>query len=307
MSSSSLTVTIPVYNAMPFLKDAVESILNQTYSDFKLLLINDGSTDESLKYLETVDDPRVTLINNENQGLGKTLNQVIETCDTELLARMDADDISCPTRFEEQVRYMSNNPDIVMLGTQVEFFAENKTFPGPVAPTEHDDIYSMLLQGNVAVCHASCMFRTEALRSTGGYIIGRAGQDTDLFLRMCETGKTANLKNMLYRIRVHGSSTCFTDWDKINRGRAFAVDCAQKRQSNQPENDYDAFLEHWNKRPVITKLKDAIDVWSAVQYRNSMMDMANSRNIRGAIRLGLAAICRPGGVIRRLTGKRNIK
>lgn len=307
MSTSILTVAIPVYNAMPYLPEAVESILKQSYSDFMLLLINDGSTDSSAEFINSIKDQRVTVIHNENKGLGATLNDIIGKCNTDLLARMDADDVSYPARLALQVDYMTKHPETVMLGTQVEFIAGAKTFAGPATPTDNDGIHDLLLKRKAAVCHASCIFKTAALKKIGGYKINRAGQDTDLFLRMCEAGQVANLDKILYKIRVHGDSTCFTDWDKINRGRAYAVNCAKHRANGKPECDYEEFIKIWDQRGMIEKMGDRIDGWSAVQYRNAMIDMGHSRQVRGMMRMLSAALCRPEAVIRRLSGRHGVK
>lgn len=307
MSSAILTVAIPVYNAMPYLPEAVESILKQSHNDFMLLLVNDGSTDGSAEFMDSIKDPRVSVIHNENKGLGATLNDIIGICSTDLLARMDADDVSCPERLSLQTDYMTKHPETVMLGTQVEFIAGTKTFAGPTTPTDHHGIQDLLLKRKAAICHASCIFRTSALHKIGGYKINRAGQDTDLFLRMCEAGQVANLDKILYRIRVHGNSTCFTDWDKINRGRAYAVNCAKLRAHGTQECEYDEFVKIWDQRGLIEKITDRIDGWSAVQYRNAMIDMGNSRQIQGMLRMLSAALCRPEAVIRRLSGRHSVK
>ena len=124
-----LTVALPVYNGMPYLVPAVESILSQTLQDFRFLIIDDGSIDGSADYLDSLDDPRVTVIHQENRGLGATLNRAIELCDTEYLARMDADDVSHPDRLERQLLHMESHPDIGLLGSQIEFVVGERRFP----------------------------------------------------------------------------------------------------------------------------------------------------------------------------------
>jgi glycosyltransferase involved in cell wall biosynthesis len=106
---------------MPYLPDAVESILRQTYADFTFIIVNDGSTDGTKEYLSSLSDPRILLINQANEGLGASLNTGLRKCQTEYVARMDADDISIPDRFFSQLEYLDAHPEVVMVGTQIEF------------------------------------------------------------------------------------------------------------------------------------------------------------------------------------------
>ena len=194
---SVVTVVLPVYNAIPYLPAAVESILAQTYSDFTLLIINDGSEDGSADYLATLKDSRVRVVSQPNRGLGATLNRAIEMCETPYLGRTDADDISLPDRLARQMAYLTAHPEVVMLGTQVRFFSGGRSFAGPSNPVEHESIRRALLAGQAAVCHGSCIFSLAALRVAGGYRIDRAGQDIELFLRMWEFDPVANLREFL--------------------------------------------------------------------------------------------------------------
>ena len=99
---------MPVHNAMPYLKEAVQSILAQTFPSFKFLIINDGSTDGSAAFLESLRDSRIQLIHQPNRGLGFTLNKGLEYCKTEFIARMDADDVSLPNRLAEQLTFLND-------------------------------------------------------------------------------------------------------------------------------------------------------------------------------------------------------
>ncbi len=124
-----VTVLMPVYNAEKYLKTAIESILKQTFSDFELLIINDGSTDGSEEIIRSFNDKRIRLFNNEqNLGIIKTLNKGLNLAKGEYIIRMDADDISLPDRLELQVKYMEENPGIGISGTQARIFGDTKKF-----------------------------------------------------------------------------------------------------------------------------------------------------------------------------------
>src|SRR5688572_29034662 len=118
MSIPRITVLMPVYNAASFLREAIESILQQTFRDFEFLIIDDGSTDESIAIVQAYKDPRIRFLQNDaNVGIAATLNRGIEMASCELIARMDADDISYPTRLQKQYDYMTLNPMCALLST----------------------------------------------------------------------------------------------------------------------------------------------------------------------------------------------
>ena len=120
----SISVVMPIYNTpVSFLKEAVESILNQTFSDFEFIIIDDGSANEVKEYLEGLTDPRIRIIRNEkNLGITKSLNIGFHAAKGKYIARMDSDDVSLSERFEKQFMFMETHPDVIMCGTDVEEF-----------------------------------------------------------------------------------------------------------------------------------------------------------------------------------------
>ena len=116
-----ITVLMPVYNGEKYLRESVDSILNQTFTDFELLIINDGSTDSSMEILNSYSDSRIRIVTNEvNLRLIKTLNKGIDLATGEYIARMDCDDIADPKRLEIQLQYMEKHPDVAVCGTGVK-------------------------------------------------------------------------------------------------------------------------------------------------------------------------------------------
>jgi glycosyltransferase involved in cell wall biosynthesis len=120
--SPKISVLLPVYNAEKYIKQAIDSILNQTFSDFEFIIINDGSTDNSLAVIKSITDKRIIIINQENKGLIASLNYGIDISKGEYIARMDADDIAFPNRFEEQVKLFTKNEKIGLCGSSTENF-----------------------------------------------------------------------------------------------------------------------------------------------------------------------------------------
>lgn len=121
-SKPRVTVLMAVYNCEKYLKEAIDSILGQTYPDYEFFIINDNSTDNSVKIIQSYSDDRIRLIHNEkNMGLPATLNRGIELATGEYIARMDPDDISLPTRISKQVNFMDNNPEVGICGTWIKY------------------------------------------------------------------------------------------------------------------------------------------------------------------------------------------
>ncbi|MBK1617418.1 hypothetical protein CKO42_02890 [Lamprobacter modestohalophilus] len=195
-----------VHNGELFLGEAVNSILNQTFTDFEFLIFDDCSTDNTLKILQSYDDPRIRIIINEkNIGLTESLNKGIAIARGDFIARMDADDISLPSRFEKQVKFLQDKPHIAALGVWKELIDESgRCFFQEKLPTDPEIIHYALLIGN-CFTHPSMMFRREAVIKVGCYQnrAGKYAQDYDLWLRLSHSYDLANLSEFLIQYRVH--------------------------------------------------------------------------------------------------------
>lgn len=229
----TVSVLMPVYNAARYLGAAVQSILAQTWRDFELIAIDDGSTDESRRILESLaaQDPRLVIRSRPNTGIVGALNEGLALARGEFIARMDADDEAAPTRLAAQVARLRLETGIVALGSAVTFMDAAghpvKAFPRPLG---HDAIERALLAGDGgAMIHPAVTFRASALRQVGGYRQqANYVEDFDLFLRLAQVGALANLPTFELRYRVHPESINFTK----NAGR-HAVKLAVLREACQ--------------------------------------------------------------------------
>lgn len=205
-----VSVILSVFNGNEYLKEAMDSILSQSFTDFEFIVIDDGSTDGSAEALKSYDDPRIKSVSNEeNIGLTRSLNRGFEMAQGEYIARMDGDDIAHPRRLEEQVAYMDAHPDIVALGTACEEFTEHTThivFPY----TKHPLMHARLLF-NPPIAHPTAMLRTsflkaESLRYDSQYT---QAQDYDFWSRLFAFphARGANLPTPLLRYRRHDNQT----------------------------------------------------------------------------------------------------
>jgi glycosyltransferase involved in cell wall biosynthesis len=237
---------MPVYNGERYLRPAVESILAQTFRDFELIVVNDGSRDSSLSILREYEakDSRVRIVSRANTGIVGALNDGLGASRGKLIARMDADDISLPQRFEKQVAFLEGDYDHVLVGSQVMLIDPEGADLCPKRDTEytHEKIDWAHLNHRWPLVHPTVLMRKSAVDAVGRYRTKYQWlEDLDLFLRMAELGKLASLPDVLLRYRLHTGSVCHTreaDQDAIRPGlyaevyqrRGLAAPAAQTRE-----------------------------------------------------------------------------
>lgn len=201
-SEPLVTVLMPVYNGAKFLREAIESILNQTFTNFELLIINDGSNDSSEEIILSYEDSRIVYVKNEhNLKLIATLNKGLELAKGKYIARMDADDISVLSRLEKQVRFLEGNPAIGLLGSAFEIIGKEIKNSYPVAD---DDIRLTMLFLN-SFLHSSVLFRRELCLTNNLYFNKKYihAEDYKLWTELMFKTKVSNLDEVLVKYRVH--------------------------------------------------------------------------------------------------------
>lgn len=200
-----ISVIMGIYNCATTLPEALDSLLAQTYKDFKVIMCDDGSTDNTYEAARQYADTYKNFIlikNEENKGLNYTLNHCLEYADTELVARMDGDDISLPTRFEEEIAALDTQPEIDFVSTAMYYFDENGIFRTSKLkeyPQPKDFIYG------TPFCHAPCMVRAEVYRAVNGYSVDEKllrVEDYHLWSKMYAQGfRGYNITEPLYMMR----------------------------------------------------------------------------------------------------------
>lgn len=296
----AMTVVMTVYNAMPYLPAAVDSILQQTLSDFKMVIVNDGSTDKSGDYLDSIRDPRVKIFTQENQGQQAAANFAISKCDTEFVSRMDADDIASEDRLQKQVAFLRDNPNVGMVGGQFEYIGRKRTGRKSELPCDHETIYHELIHNRHAVCNATTAFRTDLFRRLGGYWEHNISEDWDFFLRAAEEMEIANLPDVVLGFRFHPGSINGRRMVESQLHNEYACELARRRNNNQPPIEYDAFSKNhaYNKWPRSWIFR--MDCLSVSIYRVAMAEILNGKPISGYARLGLSMACSPHRTLHRV-------
>ncbi len=203
-----LTVLMPVYNASVFLQDAIQSVLNQTFIEYEFIIINDGSSDDSEMIIQRFQDGRIRYVKNEvNLKLIKTLNLGLSLAKGKYVARIDADDICLPNRFEKQIAFLENHPEIGVLGSYASIIDEyNQQIGECIYPTEHDGIALDLVRYNPMI-HPSVMLRSSILKEESLFFDERFvhAEDYELWTRLISKTKFANLPEKLLLYRKHSS------------------------------------------------------------------------------------------------------
>ena len=289
-----------VYNGMPYLELAIESILNQTESNFQFVIVDDGSDAPARQYLESLTDDRITLIRQSNQGTAAAANRGLKECTAEFVARMDADDIAMRDRLEKQLAFLRSNSKVGLVGSQVAPLGSKTVGRSLNLPTDHATIFAEMMEGRHGLAHSSLMIRRSVLDQIGGYWSLPLIDDWDMMLRMGEVSELTNLDEVLLHYRVHAGSLNGKSMKRMQLHIAFAVERAKRRQSGETAIDFEAFKKLRSMRPAWAKLKERADIYALANYRIALADIQGARPLAGWIRLAWASICSPARTLRRL-------
>jgi len=202
--SPKVAVLMCAHNAELFIREAIESILNQTYSDFEFITVENGSTDRTWDIIKSYTDPRIKVFQTSVKQLTYNFNYGLKHTQAELIARMDADDISEPTRLSQQIQFMERNARITVLGTAFQILQEGRNGNVITMPATNKSI-RRYLPFRFCFCHPSVMFRKKAIDNIGGYKASGSCQDLELWLRLSRDKKIqfANLDKPLIKYRIH--------------------------------------------------------------------------------------------------------
>ncbi|MGH7496858.1 MAG: glycosyltransferase [bacterium] len=225
-----------VFGHEKYLKEAVLSILQQTYQDFEFLIVNDGNDAANRELLKSFADPRLIIIDQEWRGLTRSLNHAIGRSRGEYIARMDADDVSLPERFQKQVEVLYENPTVGLVGTSYMDISENgeRIIETLFSQSSQELKQDLIFQNQF--CHGSVMFRRKCCQKVGAYREEfRKAQDYDLWLRVAEHYDLSNLREVFYKRRVNVDSISIASKDEQNFFARCARECAKARRAGRVE------------------------------------------------------------------------
>lgn len=212
-----ISVLMGIYNCASTLAEALDSLYAQTYQEFKIILCDDGSTDntyEVAKHYADSHDNIVLVRNERNMGLNYTLNHCLKYADTEYCARMDGDDISLPTRFEKEIRFLDEHPEFTIVSCPMIYFDEDGDYRIGKGTGE---VLKMDFIHGTPICHAPCMVRTKAIKNVGGYSEDKKllrVEDYHLWAKMYAAGNKAyNIPEALYKMRDDRKAITRRNWN----------------------------------------------------------------------------------------------
>lgn len=240
-----VSVIMPAYNAETFIREAIDSILAQSHRDFELIILDDGSKDATASIVQSYDDPRIRLIQKDNEGVAATLNRGIGLAQGEFIWRHDADDISLPNKLHREISFLQDHPDCLLVATQVAFMTErsriawNKKQPkdqwlgkGPFKWVAFEDFDPFS-----PITHGTALIRMKAFEKAGHYRTQFiTSEDIDMWLRMMDFGPLAVLNDCLSLHRISGTSATAVHGWKNEFYRERAKDFWRQRQRGGPDD-----------------------------------------------------------------------
>lgn len=217
---AKVTVLMPAYNVEKYIAEAIESVLQQSFSDFKLLIVNDGSTDNTEQIIRSFTDERIILINQPHRGIASALNKGLSKTNSGYIARFDADDICLPARLQEQVSFLDTHTDYVLVGSDAEYISEEGEHLFYFKCIGHT--YEEIIQRIYSYCpfiHSSVMYWKYPVANEGGYSLHAHNfEDYFLWMQIKKYGKFYNLPHQLIKVRFNPASVTI---DERWRGRIF--------------------------------------------------------------------------------------
>ncbi len=212
-----VSVVMSCYNGEMYLKKTIESILNQSYSNFEFIIWDDGSTDSSRTIIESFNDKRIRYYYHENTGLGQTLHLACEKATGKYIARIDGDDIAYYNRFEKEVNYLESHSDYVLVSSAVDYIDDEGNIIGRSLPCTLDKILRGSIYKSNMIVHPMVMMRNDAYLKTGGYAGVYYYEDRLLWNRLAMYGKFHNIPTPLgqYRLLRSSLSRCNNSYRKV--------------------------------------------------------------------------------------------
>lgn len=237
MTAPAISVIMPVYNGEAFLAEAIESILNQTFADFEFIIVNNASTDGTPEILAAYSarDARIRVHLQEKRGVAHAVNLAVSLATGRYIARMDADDIALPARFQQQFDFLENHPEIGLLGGAMAIMTA-KGEPADVVkpPCSDSEIRSAMERGNVMLSPTVIMKRNIALSIPSRQQL-RGAIDYDFFLRALQHCQFANLSEVVLQYRIHGNQVSITQMKSQVMSVLAARAAVALRKSGQPD------------------------------------------------------------------------
>jgi glycosyltransferase involved in cell wall biosynthesis len=207
-NSPKITVLMPAYNAVNYIAEAIISVLKQSFGDFELLIIDDGSTDDTARVIRSFKDPRIVLVQHENKGIAAALNTGLKHSRAPYIARFDADDVCYPDRLKVQYDFITAHPEYSIIGSAADYMDAEDNFIFTQHPVAHLD--EEIQELSYTICpfiHSSVFYKKEIIVNNGGYNeYAYTYEDHFLWVNILKKTKACNLSQALLKVRLNPES-----------------------------------------------------------------------------------------------------
>jgi glycosyltransferase involved in cell wall biosynthesis len=237
MNDPKVTVLMPAYNAGKYIGEAIASVLDQSFADFELLIVNDGSTDETVEVIRSFTDPRIALINQENKGIAAALNAGLVGARAPYIARFDADDICYPHRLKTQYEFITDYPEYSVIGSGADYVDAGGHYIFTHHPAGH--LNEEIQQLKYSVCpfiHSSVFYKKEVILNNGGYNEhAYTYEDHFLWANILKNEKACNLSQALIKVRLNPESVTIDEKWHSRRFLSIKYDTLKKQRITEAE------------------------------------------------------------------------
>jgi len=294
---NEITIIVPVYNGMPFVTETINSIVNQSFKDIGILIIDDGSTDKSYETLENIKDTRIRLIKRSNTGLCNTLNYAISLVNTKYLARIDQDDIAHYDRIEKQLCLLEKEPEYDCVFSLINRISENgKQFGFYKLENSSTPFFNYIPEKHGALSHSTLFTKTNFIKLVGGYnSISYPADDLDLLLRLNENGRIAVINQPLVDYRVHMNAFTFKYFHEMQLKTKYVLENYYRRKNRVSEIEFQVFMKEY-KYSLVDKIKEK----GKLCFRKGGVSIGNGYYLEGIIFLFFAFLLYPKFTLKRL-------
>lgn len=310
---AKVSIMLPDYNGGELVRESIESVLAQTYTDYVLYLIDNGSTkDNTREILHSYTDSRIVHVDVDvNDGTSSAYNAVLNKITTPWVAIIHADDLWYPTKLEKQMAFLEQHPDYCILGTWYDYIDINSKVIGTSKEplTAWDKVEEKYNANQMVVfCHPSIVFNREVAINAGGFRQEFwPTDDADMWQRMLETGgKACIYPEVLTMYRIHNASTTITRMNELNAKRRYTEYCMKLRRSNQQEIPFEWFLQLQKQRPWAKQFAEKYEDYVFYQYRCAISAVAAKKKFSMLFHGLICAVLNPFMVIGVLS-KKSIK
>ncbi|MGA2887717.1 MAG: glycosyltransferase [Terracidiphilus sp.] len=306
----AISIVMPAYNASPFIAQAIESVLTQSWRDFELIVINDGSTDNTLDLAEkyAAQDARVKVFSHTNKGTAPTLNRGIELASGEWVFLMHADDLMRPTRLERQLAFIQGHPELAVVSCLVRHIDSKNRVIGKDNSKlfTHESIEKLVAANElIGFNHPATALRRSAVLAVGGYRQAFwPAEDIDLWNRLVEKGyKMLVQPEYLLDYRMHGNSASISGARLTLAKVHWLKNCMLRRRAGKPELDLEDFRQGQRAAPLLIRLNRERKDLAKIFYKAAVLHYAQRQFASLIIKLMVAVLLQPSYAIRQVRTK----